>query len=75
MRGGNASDDSFAMSNNILTTSTNRCLLAVRRQRFEEVEISRPDLLQELGAVDVPPLDGGRFRRTPDIVGVGDWIR
>ena len=36
LRGGNASDDSFAMSSSILTTSTNRCFLAVGRQKDQK---------------------------------------
>jgi len=36
LRGGNASEDSFVMSNNILTASMNRCFLAVGHQRVRE---------------------------------------
>ena len=65
LRGGNASEDSFAMSSNILAASTNRCFLAVGRQRVGKMAMT--GLLQDLCSVAVPPPDGGRFRRTPDI--------
>jgi hypothetical protein len=35
LSGGKASDDSFAMSNNVLTASMNRCFLAARRQEIQ----------------------------------------
>jgi hypothetical protein len=68
LSGGNASEDSFVISNNVLTASINRCFLAVGRQRAGKDRISRVvGISQELGAVSVLPPDGGRLRRIPDI--------
>ena len=68
LSGGNASEDSFVMSNNVLTAAINRCFLAMGRQRGKDRISSVVSVSQELGAVSVLPPDGGRLRRIPDIV-------
>ena len=55
------------MSSNILTTSMNRCFLAVGYQRIRKGSNRKQCISQELGSVGVPPLDGGRFRRIADM--------
>ena len=55
------------MSSNILTTSINRCFLAVGYQRIRKDSNRKQCISQELGSVGVPPLDGGRFRRMADM--------
>ena len=68
LSGGNASEDSFVMSNNVLTAAINRCFLAMGRQRGKDRISSVVSVSQELGAVSVLPPDEGRLRRIPDIV-------
>ena len=50
-KGGNASDDSFAMSNRALVASMNRCFLAADRQWDQDdsnnVRVSHRNLIQE----------------------------
>jgi len=46
----------------------NRCFFAVGRQWVRSgSNKTKSWILQELGSVGVPPPDGGRFRRMPDI--------
>jgi hypothetical protein len=67
LRGGNASEDSNAMSSNILKASMNRCFLAVNASEGPKDSNDGYYISQELGPAGGSPLDGSRFRGVPDI--------
>ena len=66
LRGGRASDDSFAMSNSIFVALTNRCFFAA--ENCEPRKKQRPGLLHELGPIPAPLAVGGRFFGALDIL-------
>ena len=66
LRGGNASDDSFAMSSNAFAVSMNRCFFAVGSHEVWTAITARS--VHELGPISVPLVVGRRFRKALDMV-------
>ena len=68
LRGGNASDDSFAISKNVFVTSMSRCLFAAGNQWVWVCGDCQATTVHELGPVPVELVVKRRFRMKPDMV-------